>query len=168
MTKKVKKGVKKDNKKKLVKKIVKKSVAKTLRINPIPIGKPVTARDAIMMRSVMGMGPTGGASPLQPLMTKRESEEKKIELLRAKKDEYEKNISDMKTKESNLRTEVEKKMKEEKEARKNVLRKSEEAEGIEIKGYDFNSSGIGGPVYRYNFGIKGKPEYFADIQILNT
>ena len=31
--------------------------------------------------------------------------------------------------------------------------------------YDFNASDIGGPVYRYNFGIKGKPEYFADINI---
>ncbi len=33
------------------------------------------------------------------------------------------------------------------------------------KGYDFNASGIGGPVYRYNLGIKGKPEYYADINI---
>ena len=30
-------------------------------------------------------------------------------------------------------------------------------------GYDFDAPDIGGPVYRYNFGIKGKPEYFADI-----
>jgi D-xylonolactonase len=33
------------------------------------------------------------------------------------------------------------------------------------KGYDFNASNIGGPVYHYNLGIKGKPEYFADIII---
>jgi len=32
-------------------------------------------------------------------------------------------------------------------------------------GYDFNASDIGGPVYRYNLGIKGKPEYFTDINI---
>jgi len=131
MVKKVKKVVKKDNKKKLVKKIVKKSVAKTLRMDPIqrfgssvPVNKPITARDAIMMRGMLNIGSTGGGnSPLQPLMTKRDTEEKKIELLRAKKDEYEKNISDMKTKESNLRTEVEKKMKEEKEERKKLREK---------------------------------------------
>jgi sugar lactone lactonase YvrE len=34
---------------------------------------------------------------------------------------------------------------------------------IAPKGYDFNASGIGGPVYRYNLGIKGKAEYYADI-----
>ena len=33
------------------------------------------------------------------------------------------------------------------------------------RGYDFNSSGIGGPVYHYNLGIKGKPEYYAEIKI---
>ena len=33
------------------------------------------------------------------------------------------------------------------------------------KGYDFNASGMGGPVYRYNLGIKGIPENFADISI---
>lgn len=31
-------------------------------------------------------------------------------------------------------------------------------------GYNFNASDFGGPVYRYNFGIKGRAEYFADIQ----
>ena len=30
-------------------------------------------------------------------------------------------------------------------------------------GYDFNAPDLGGPVYRYNFGIKGKLDYFADI-----
>ncbi|QGQ94294.1 SMP-30/gluconolactonase/LRE family protein [Paenibacillus psychroresistens] len=31
------------------------------------------------------------------------------------------------------------------------------------QGYDFHAADIGGPVYRYNLGIKGKPEYAADI-----
>lgn len=30
-------------------------------------------------------------------------------------------------------------------------------------GYDFDAPDIGGPVYRYNFDIKGRPEYQADI-----
>jgi len=33
------------------------------------------------------------------------------------------------------------------------------------KGYDFGLKFAGGPVYRYNFGIPGKPEYFADIKL---
>jgi sugar lactone lactonase YvrE len=33
------------------------------------------------------------------------------------------------------------------------------------QGYDFEADDIGGPVYRYNLGIKGKPEYAADIKI---
>jgi sugar lactone lactonase YvrE len=33
------------------------------------------------------------------------------------------------------------------------------------KGYNFEQKFVGGPVYRYNFGIVGKPEYFADIQL---
>jgi hypothetical protein len=36
---------------------------------------------------------------------------------------------------------------------------------IAPKGYDFNAANIGGPVYRYNLGIKGKVEYFADINL---
>lgn len=31
------------------------------------------------------------------------------------------------------------------------------------KGYDFDAPDVGGPVYRYNFGIKGIAEYQADI-----
>lgn len=33
------------------------------------------------------------------------------------------------------------------------------------KGYDFYASDIGGPVYRYNLGVRGKAEYFSDINI---
>ena len=33
------------------------------------------------------------------------------------------------------------------------------------KGYDFNAPDIGGPVYRYNFGIKGIAEHKANITI---
>ena len=33
------------------------------------------------------------------------------------------------------------------------------------KGYDFNAPDTGGPVYRYNFGIQGKPEYAADVRL---
>ena len=36
---------------------------------------------------------------------------------------------------------------------------------IAPEGYDFDALDIGGPVYRYNLGIKGKPEYLADISI---
>lgn len=32
-------------------------------------------------------------------------------------------------------------------------------------GYDFAAPDVGGPVYRYNFGIKGRAEYFADIAL---
>jgi sugar lactone lactonase YvrE len=36
---------------------------------------------------------------------------------------------------------------------------------IAPKGYDFDASGIGGPVYCFNLGIKGKAEYYADIKM---
>ncbi len=32
-------------------------------------------------------------------------------------------------------------------------------------GYDFDAPDIGGPVYRYNLGIEGRPEYAADISL---
>jgi sugar lactone lactonase YvrE len=32
-------------------------------------------------------------------------------------------------------------------------------------GYDFNGTDIGGPVYCFNVGIKGKPDYVADIHM---
>jgi sugar lactone lactonase YvrE len=36
---------------------------------------------------------------------------------------------------------------------------------IAPQGYDFEADYIGGATYRYNFGIKGRPEYIADISL---
>lgn len=33
------------------------------------------------------------------------------------------------------------------------------------KGYDFDGDNIGGPLYRYNFGIPGRPEFISDVHI---
>ena len=125
-----KKAVKKDVKKKMVKKMVKDSVAK--RIGEIGFGgKGMSARDAIMMRTMQNNMMPQPIHALNPALAKKDGAEKDIENMRIKMELLEKKASDDRTKQSDMKAEYERKMKEAKEEHERLMEANKELKKAE-------------------------------------